>query len=92
MLQEEVDEVNNAFALNDDNELVGELSDLIVISSNHIAQMGYDVDLVMKETIKKISSRVGSVNPSTGKWEKDKSPSARSNWYSPNYSTCKIPT
>ena len=90
MLQEEVNEVDSALVIDDENEIIGELSDLIVLAGNHIGQMGYDLDLVMKETLKKISSRVGSINPSTGKWEKDKSLAAQANWHTANYLTCKV--
>ena len=90
MLQEEVNEVASALVIDDENEIIGELSDLIVLAGNHIGQMGYDLDLVMKETLKKISSRVGSINPSTSKWEKDKSPAAQSNWHTANYLCSKV--
>ena len=90
MLQEELDELTSAFVINSEHETIDALADLIVLSANHIGQMGYDLDLVMKETLKEISSRVGAVNPSTGKWEKDKSPAAQSNWYTADYSTCKV--
>jgi len=99
MLQEEVNEVDSAFATNDENELIGELSDLIVISSNHIAQMGYDVDLVMKETVKKISSRkqdpaqaerwkIEKVQPME-KWLKWKN-QPKGTIHIADYRTCKI--
>jgi len=90
MLQEELNELTSALVINDENEIIDALADLIVLSANHIGQMGYDLDLVMKETLKEISSRVGSINTVTGKWEKDKSPSAQANWYTADYSTCKV--
>ena len=39
----------------------------------------------MLETIKEISSRTGSYDPSIGKWIKDKSPEAQAKWYKANY-------
>ena len=89
MLAEELDELARGIRLKDDVEIVDALADLIILSTNHIEQMGYDLDLVMKETVKEISSRTGAVNPETGKWEKDTSPEAQANWYKAKYSTCK---
>jgi len=90
MLQEELDELASALVIHNEAETVDALADLIVLSTNHMAQLGYDLDLVMKETLKEISSRTGSVNPATGKWEKDKSPSAQADWHKADYSTCKV--
>ncbi len=89
MLAEELDELARGIRLKDDMEIVNALADLIILSANHIEQMEYDLDLVMKETVKEISSRTGAVNPETGKWEKDTSPEAQAKWYKVDYSTCK---
>jgi len=89
MLQEELDELTRAIVINNENETVDALADLIVLSANHIGQLGYDLDLVMKETLKEISSRIGTVNPSTGKWEKDRSQDP-STLYSAQYNLCKV--
>ncbi len=40
-------------------------------------------------TLKEISSRTGSWNPVTGKWEKFKTPEAMAKWYSADYSKAK---
>lgn len=48
-------------------------------------QEGYSLYPSMLETIKEISSRTGSYDPSIGKWIKDKSPEAMSKWYKANY-------
>ena len=48
-------------------------------------QEGYSMFPSMLETIKEISSRTGSYDPSIGKWIKDKSPEAMSKWYKANY-------
>ena len=51
--------------------------------------MGYNPRIVMQETLKEISSRVGAYSEETGKWEKDKSPEAQANWYKADYSLAK---
>lgn len=89
MLLEEVYELKDAILAGDEHEIIDALADTIVLSSNHIGQMKYDLDLVMKETLKEISSRRGSINQETGKWEKDKSQDP-TNLYKANYKTCKV--
>jgi len=90
MLLEEVEELRLALLNNDEHEIIDACDDLIVLSANHIAQSGYDVDLTMKETLKEISSREGAINPSTGKWEKFTTPEAKAKWYKASYKKCKI--
>jgi len=55
-----------------------------------VEQLGYRFESCMAETLKEIDSRVGSVNPETGKWEKDRSPKAQAKWYKADYSRCKL--
>lgn len=90
MLLEEVEELRLALLNNDEHEIIDACDDLIVLSSNHIAQSGYNLDLTMKETLKEINSRTGSINETTGKWEKFKTQEAKAKWYKANYSTCRI--
>ena len=66
------------------------MADIIVFAYGEIAKYGYDGDKVMDEVIKEISSRVGAYNPDTKKWQKDKSPEAQANWYSANFTNCKL--
>ena len=51
---------------------------------------GYNFELAMLETIKEISSRTGSYNEATKKWEKDLSDEAQAKWYSANYELARI--
>ncbi len=90
MLLEEVEELRLALLNNDEHEIIDACNDLIVLSSNHVAQSGYDLDLTMKETLKEINSRTGSINEVTGKWEKFKTQEAKAKWYKANYKTCRI--
>lgn len=90
MLLEEVEELRLALLNNDEHEIIDACNDLIVLSSNHVAQSGYDLDLTMKETLKEINSRTGSINENTGKWEKFKTSEAKAKWYKANYKTCRI--
>lgn len=90
MLLEEVEELRLALLSGDIHEEVDACNDLIVLSSNHLGQLGYDVDLTMKETVKEISSRTGDINHITGKWEKFKTSEAQAKWYHADYKKCKL--
>ena len=81
MLSEELTEL--IVAIDEDNmyETVDALCDLIVLATNELELMGYDLDTVMIETVKEISSRrqcpiqkiewdKGLIS---GKWTKDRS-------------------
>ncbi len=46
--------------------------DLIVVAAGAIYQQGYNPELAMMETVKEINSRQGTIDPTTGKWEKQK--------------------
>jgi len=90
MLSEETTELKHALLTSNEHEEIDACADHIVLASNHIAQKGYDIDLVMKEVIKEISSRTGEINPTTGKWTKYRTPEAQAKWYKADYSTCKL--
>ena len=51
---------------------------------------GFNFELAMLETIKEISSRTGSYNETTKKWEKYTSDEAQAKWYSANYELARI--
>jgi len=81
MLNEELDELKVAIIEKDNYETIDALCDLIVLATNELELMGYDLDTVMVETVKEISSRrqcpiqkiewdEGSIS---GKWTKDRS-------------------
>lgn len=53
-------------------------------------QYGFNFEIAMLETIKEISSRTGSYNEATKKWEKDFSDEAKAKWYSANYELARI--
>ena len=55
-----------------------------------IAVIGYKVNDVMFEICREISSRTGSINPKTGKFEKDLSEEAKSRWHKASFEHCKI--
>jgi len=89
MLLEEVEELRLALLANNEHEIIDACDDIVVLSSNHVAQSGYDIDLTMKETLKEISSRKGAINPTTGKWTKDPNQDP-STLYKANYTTCRV--
>lgn len=67
---------------------VDDWCDLIVVAAGAIFQQGYNPELVLAETVKEISSRQGSIDPTTGKWEKDRSQDP-STLYTANYDLAK---
>jgi len=54
-----------------------------------IQSMGFDYERCMIETVKKISSRKGKLNPETKKWEKCRTQDPFE-LYTPNYKKCMI--
>lgn len=97
MLEEELCEYSDARDVSDEHEMVDALADIIVLASNDLALMGYDVDLVMKQVVKHISSRVQDplqavswrMEGPDGKWQKDKDQDP-SSIYLPDYTVCRI--
>ena len=85
-----VEELGEFLEAKDDRGRVDAMADIIVFAYGEIAKYGYDGDKVMNEVIKEISSRVGAYNPETKKWQKDKSPEAQANWYTVNFTDCKL--
>ena len=71
-------------------ERIDAIADIIVFAYGEIAKYGYDGDKTMDEVIKEISSRTGAYDPGTKKWQKDKSPEARAQWYTANFTDCKL--
>lgn len=65
-------------------------NDILHICACLAYDYGYNFELAMLETIKEISSRTGSYNEVTKKWEKDLSNEAKAKWYSANYDLAKI--
>ncbi len=66
------------------------MADIIVFAYGEMAKYGYNGDKVMDEVIKEISSRTGSYDPVTKKWQKDKSPEAVARWYTADFTNCKL--
>jgi predicted HAD superfamily Cof-like phosphohydrolase len=97
MLEEELTEYSDARDDSDEAGMVDALADSIVLASNELALMGYDVDLVMKQCVKHISARVQdpdqyldwTVNGPSGKWQKWKDQPSDS-IYEPDYTVCRL--
>jgi len=89
MLSEELEEFLQASLSNDEHDQVNALCDIIVLAVGGLNKLAYDTAEVLRETVKEILSRKGSINETTGKWEKDKNQNPDS-LYKPNYSTAKI--
>lgn len=96
-ITEELDEY--VIAQNDSNEheMIDALADIMVITANEIALMGYDLDLVMKQVVKHISSRYQDpvqhkewlTSGPSGKWHKDPNQDP-STIIEPDYSVCRL--
>ncbi|MDB4261430.1 hypothetical protein N9878_01045 [bacterium] len=61
---------------------------IIDYCASYIEKSGYNFELAMNETVKKINSRQGAMNNDTGKWEKSVS-QCKSTLYRPDYQSCK---
>ena len=71
MLLEELQEFFEAYANDDQYEMLDALCDIIVVATGAIYKMGYEPELALQETVKEITSRQGAFNEETGKWQKD---------------------
>ena len=85
MLKEELDEFRDA---PDEHETIDALADIIVVTIGAMYKLGYEPECVISEVLKEINSRVGEID-SNGKFQKDKSPEAKANWYKASYEQCK---
>lgn len=72
MLLSEFEELVTALLKDDLYETVDALCDIIVVAAGGLHKLGYDPEAAVKETVKEIRSRKGEVDPTTGKWEKDR--------------------
>jgi hypothetical protein len=88
MIELELVEFSEAATLGDEYEQVDALADTIVFAVGAIHKMGYNPTAVLLETLKEINSRIGELDESTGKWEKDKNQDPAT-LYKAEYSTCK---
>jgi len=57
---------------NNNDEFVGELSDIIVFCINAMYHNGYDAEVVIDETVKKLNSRTGSFCEKSKKMDKNR--------------------
>lgn len=98
-LKEELQELIDGIITNNTDEIVDALSDIIVIATGELTKLKYNPELVLKQTVKEISSRqqdpeqakawaAGNRQPGE-KWNKDKSQDP-STLYTADYSTCKF--
>lgn len=97
MITEELNEYTDAQNSSDIEGMIDAIADIIVLSTNEMELMGYDLDLVMKQVLKEISSRTQSPSQAaewltsgpSGKWLKDPSQDP-STLYTADFSTCKL--
>ena len=67
-----------------EEEKVDAYCDIIILSIGAILKLGYEPNLALKETVKEISHRKGSMGKD-GKWQKE----ITGNEYKANYKTCR---
>lgn len=84
-----VEELGEFISSDSTDGRIDAMADIVVFALGEMAKYGYDGDKVMDEVIKEISSRTGAYDPATKKWQKDKSPEARSRWYTADFTNCK---
>lgn len=84
MLSEELQEFYSAYAEGEEYEMVDALCDIIVVATGAIHKLGYDPEEALVETVLEITSRNGSFNEITGKWEKDQNQDPKT-LYKANY-------
>lgn len=70
-----------------EHDKVDAFGDIIVFSIGALMKLGYHPEKVLSEVSKEINSRVGSMQ--NGKFEKDLSEEAKSNWHKANFTKCK---
>ena len=87
---EELGEFREAHKIGDIHGMIDAIADIVVFSVTEMPKFGYDSNLVMLEVYKEINSRVGAYDPELGKWKKDTSPDAVSNWYKAKFEECLI--
>ena len=64
---------------------------IILVNCAYLCEhYGFNFEIAMNETIKEISSRTGSYNEATKKWEKDLSDEAKAKWYKADYEKARI--
>ena len=96
-ISEELEEYSDAVNASDEHAMVDALADIMVITANELALMGYDIDLVMKQVVKHISARVQDPvqheewlrNGPSGKWKKDPNQDP-STLIEPDYTVCRL--
>lgn len=71
MLEEELQEFKDAITTNNVNEMINALNDIRVLATGALWKLGQDPEKSLKETTKEILSREGTLNPTTGKWQKN---------------------
>lgn len=69
LLEEELREFREAANIHDQLDA---LADLIVVATGSIHKLQYNPTCVVNQAVDEISSRQGTINPETGKWEKDR--------------------
>jgi hypothetical protein len=71
MLLSELQEFLTGVAEEDEHDIVDALCDVMVVAAGALYKLGYKPEEALQETVKEISSRTGSFDKVTRKWQKD---------------------
>jgi hypothetical protein len=71
MIAEELEELSAARAVGSVPAAVDAYCDIIVLATGAIHKLGYNPSDAIAETLLEITARKGSIDPTTGKWQKD---------------------
>lgn len=93
-IESEIDEFTLAKMEGSEHQRVDAIADMMVLCANQLALDGYDADLVLKQTVKEISSRKQDPEQAsrdwTGeKWQKDPN-QPDEDLYTADYTICKL--
>jgi predicted HAD superfamily Cof-like phosphohydrolase len=80
-------ELSEARAAADIHGIIDAYADMIVVITGSIYKLGYDPNKVLAETLLEISSRKGTIDLTTGKWQKDINQDPTT-LYKADYSAC----
>ena len=71
MLEEELNEFLSAVSMEQEREMIDALCDVVVVAVGAMHKLGYNPTRALSQTVQEITSRQGSFDEETGKWQKD---------------------
>lgn len=87
-ITEELGEYLEATKQKDFDETIDAICDIVTFSLTELTKYDVSIPRALDEVLKVIESRVGQWDDVNNKFQKDVSPEAKANWYTPNYQSC----